>query len=212
MLCQLTIGRAVPEDIPGIAAVFSESFEDSVLHHCGRMPKPQAMQDVFQLVYEAEPQAALVARSRDGVVAGYCFAPTELPGLWVKAVLDGHVFKWGWRWLTGQYGFGLQPLPVIILNKIAFLRSAFTPAKSANARILSIAVAKSCRGQGGGGALMEAAISYFRSRKVKRVRLEVRPDNAAAIKVYTRFGFYNGGYTADSQGQWLIMFKEMEQG
>ena len=211
MSCQLTIGRALPEDIPGIAAVFTECFAQSVLHHCGRLPKPQAMQDVFQLVYEAEPQAALVAKTGEGVVAGYCFAPTKLSALWTKAVFNGHIFKWSWRWLTGQYGFGLRPVVVIFLKKTAFLRSAFSPAKSANARILSIAVVKAWRGQGTASALMQEAIDYFRSCKAKRIRLEVRPDNKAAIKVYARLGFYGGGYTADSQGQWLIMFKEMEQ-
>lgn len=210
MLCQLSVERAKPDDIPAIAAVFTESFKESVLHHCGRLPKPQAMQDVFQLVYEAEPQAALIARRDDGQVVGYCFAPTVLPRLWMKAICGGHLFKWTWRWLTGQYGFGLHPVKVIVMNKVAFLGSAVSPSKSANARILSIAVAEDCRSQGIASQLMEQALLYFKERKANRVRLEVRPDNVPAIKVYEKLGFYRFGYTADSQGQWLIMFKEME--
>ncbi|MEG6585199.1 GNAT family N-acetyltransferase [Dendrosporobacter sp. 1207_IL3150] len=211
MSCQTLIDRANPSDIPAIAAVFTESFKESVLHHCGRLPKPQAMQDVFTLVYEAEPEAALVARNEAGEVVGYCFAPTALPKLWSTAVMGGHIFKWAWRWLTGKYGFGLYPVKVIVLNKLSFLGSSFVPSKSANARILSIAVSEVCRGQGIASKLMNEALIYFSQRKANRVRLEVRPDNAAAIKVYDRMGFYPGGYTTDSQGQWLIMFKEMEQ-
>ncbi len=204
------IERAAPRDIPAIAALFTESFRESVLHHCGKMPNPQAMQDVFALVYEAEPAAAFVARSACGGVVGYCFAPTDLSRLWVRSILRGHLLKWAWRWLTGQYSIGLHPVKIILLNKLAFLQSAFTPAKAAKARILSIAVAEDVRGQGLAGRLMEAAMEYFAARGVSRVRLEVRLDNAPAIHVYEKWGFVPGGITMDSQGEWLIMFKEME--
>lgn len=204
------IDRASPGDVPAIAALFTESFKDSVLHHCGKLPKPQAMQDVFSLVQEAEPAAALIARSGGDEVIGYCFAPAALSRLYIRAVRGGHLLKWTWRWLTGQYGFGLHPVKVIVMNKVAFLRSAAVPSKAAGARILSVAVAPAWRGKGVAGALMGEAVAYFRSRRVARVRLEVRPDNIPAIKVYERWGFYPDGRTYDSQGPWLIMMKEME--
>ncbi len=209
MTCR--VERAHAADVPAVAALFTVSFEASVLHHCGRLPKPQAMEDVFALVYEAEPEAAIVARAGDEVV-GYCFAPTALPRLWLRAVAGGHIFKWAWRWLTGRYGFGLHPVWVIVLNKLSFLRSAATPTKAANARILSIAVAPAWRGRGVARAMMAEALAYFLARRAARVRLEVRPDNAPAIKVYEDCGFVAAGYTYDSQGPWLIMMKEMEQG
>ncbi|MBP2652660.1 MAG: rimI: ribosomal-protein-alanine acetyltransferase [Firmicutes bacterium] len=197
-------------DVPAIAALFTESFKESVLHHCGgKMPKPCAMRDVFALVYEAEPAAAFVARSSEGII-GYCFAPTALPRLWWRAVLGGHIFKWALRWISGQYGFGFSPVKVILLNKLAFLRSAATPTKASNARILSIAVALDWRGRGIAGDLLAAGLAYFRVTGAHRVRLEVRPDNISAIKVYQKKGFVEAGMTYDSQGPWLIMFKEME--
>ena len=205
------IEQAELSDIPVIAALFTESFKDSVLHHCGgRLPAPQAMQDVFTLVYEAEPSATLLARNIQGQYIGYCFAPTKLSGLWFRALWGGHLLKWTWRWLTGQYGFGLHPVKVIVMNKVAFLHSSIAPAKTANARILSIAVAPEARGQGVASQLIGSAIDYFKTQGVTRVRLEVRPDNAAAIRVYEKWGFTRDGYTMDSQGQWLIMFREME--
>ncbi|MDF2569293.1 MAG: rimI: ribosomal-protein-alanine acetyltransferase [Sporomusa sp.] len=197
-------------DVEGIARLFTESFIESVLHHCGgRLPNPQAMQDVFTLVYEAEPKAALIAKDATGLLIGYCFSPVRLNRLWVRAITGGHLIKWAWRWLTGMYGFGLHPVKVILLNKIAFLRSAATPGKAANARILSIAVHPSARGLGIASALMVEADNYFRENKVTRVRLEVRPENHPAIRVYEKLGYYPGGTTYDSQGPWLIMFKEI---
>ncbi|MBP2628345.1 MAG: GCN5-related N-acetyltransferase [Firmicutes bacterium] len=207
----IIIEQAKLSDIPVIAALFTVSFKESVLHHCGgRLPKPQAMQDVFTLVYQAEPRAALLARDAQGQYIGYCFAPTKLSGLWLRALWGGHLLKWTWRWLTGQYGFGLHPVKVIVMNKLAFLHSAIAPAKTANGRILSIAVAPEARGQGIASQLIGAAIDYFRTEEVTRVRLEVRPDNPAAIRVYEKWGFAPDGYTMDSQGKWLIMFREME--
>ncbi len=204
------IVRAGPADINDIARLFTESFLSSVLHHCGgSLPKPQAMQDVFTLVYKAEPEAALIAKNEAGQLVGYCFAPVRLEQLWRKAITGGHIFKWAWRWLTGQYGFGLHPVKIILLNKLAFLRSAATPGKVANARILSIAVAPEARGLGIASALIGEADKYFRQHGVKRIRLEVRPDNRPAIRVYEKWGYYPGGTTYDSQGPWLIMFKEI---
>ena len=205
------IEQARLADIPVIAALFTISFKESVLHHCGgRLPTPRAMQDVFTLVYEAEPSAALLAKSAQGQYIGYCFAPTKLSGLWLRALWGGHLLKWTWRWLTGQYGFGLHPIKVIVMNKVAFLHSSMVPAKTANARILSIAVAPEARGQGVASQLIGAAMDYFRTQDVTRVRLEVRPDNLAAMRVYEKWGFAQDGYTMDSQGTWLIMFREME--
>ncbi|SCM82057.1 Acetyltransferase [uncultured Sporomusa sp.] len=206
------ITRAQPADIAAIARLFTESFLSSVLHHCGgRLPKPQAMEDVFSLVYAAEPEAALIAKDETGRLIGYCFAPVRLERLWRQAITGGHLLKWAWRWLTGQYGFGLHPVKIIILNKLAFLRSAATPGKAANARILSVAVAADARGRGIASALMVEADAYFRQHQVRRVRLEVRPDNQSAIRVYEKLGYYPGGTTYDSQGPWLIMFKDFPE-
>ncbi len=208
---EIIIERAKASDFVDIAALFTESFKTSMLHHCGGcLPKAKAMQDIFTLVYEAEPEAALLARTVQGKLIGYCFAPSKLSCLWLRALWRGHLLKWTWRWLTGQYGFGFHPIQVIVMNKVAFLKSAIKPAKTANARILSIAVTSEARGQGVASRLIGAAVEYFKSQKASRVRLEVRPDNLAAIRVYEKWGFVAGGYTADSQGKWLIMFKEME--
>ena len=45
------------------------------------------------------------------------------------------------------------------------------------------------RGQGHGGAMLRATLERLRVRGVSEVGLEVDPDNIAAVRLYTRFGF-----------------------
>lgn len=207
-MAEYTVRSATCDDIPAIAALFVEAFRESVLHHCGQIPKLTAMEDVFSLVLRTEPGAAFVACDRSGGLVGYCFAPTCLYRIWVKAIFDGDLFVWGYRWLTGKYGFGLRPVKVIFSNKLFFLRSALTPGKAARARILSIAVSEQARNHGIAGMLMDTACDWFTRCGIKRVRLEVRPDNVPAIRVYEKHRFYMDGYTEDLQGKWLIMYRE----
>jgi ribosomal-protein-alanine N-acetyltransferase len=65
------------------------------------------------------------------------------------------------------------------------------------ARLYSIAVAHSARGRGLGEALLLAAERAARRQGARRMRLEVRQDNAAAIRLYERRGYRRiGAYAA----------------
>src|SRR5512142_127929 len=57
---------------------------------------------------------------------------------------------------------------------------------SAGARLYSIAVTDAARGSGVGKALLDAAERAARRRGARRMRLEVRQDNTAAIGLYER--------------------------
>lgn len=61
------------------------------------------------------------------------------------------------------------------------------------AEVLSIAVAESRRGSGGGAVLFGAHLGRLMQAGVRRVALEVDEDNAAAIALYRRFGFETVG-------------------
>jgi ribosomal protein S18 acetylase RimI-like enzyme len=202
--------RATLADVPGIGRLFLASFPESIRHTCGTIPNFRAIEDLFTCIYEAEPRAVFVAKDASGQVAGYVLAPAKISNLWKCAVFGGHIFRWAWRWLKGDYGFGLYPIKVMALNKLGFLRSAFSAQISAEARILSVAVNPSLRGQGVATKLMSCALEYFVEQKAPLIRLEVRPDNLPAKKIYENLGFRAAGYTQDSQGVWLIMLKEME--
>lgn len=60
---------------------------------------------------------------------------------------------------------------------------------SAIARLYSIAVAGAARGQGVGRRLLRDAQRLARARGADRLRLEVRADNAAAIRLYEDLGY-----------------------
>ncbi len=61
------------------------------------------------------------------------------------------------------------------------------------ARLYSIAVAHAARGRGLGEALLAAAERTARRRGAGRMRLEVRQDNASAIRLYERMGYQRFG-------------------
>lgn len=70
---------------------------------------------------------------------------------------------------------------------------------SATARLYSIAVAGAARGRGLGATLLDAAERAARRHGSSRLRLEVRPDNGAATRLYEsrgyrRFGTYPAFY------------------
>jgi len=61
------------------------------------------------------------------------------------------------------------------------------------ARLYSIAVADAARGRGLGEALLAAAERTAFRHGARRMRLEVRKDNAAAIRLYERTGYRRFG-------------------
>ncbi len=60
-------------------------------------------------------------------------------------------------------------------------------------RIYSIAVAASARGRGVAKALLARMEDQARNREVRELRLEVRPDNPAAMQLYERQGYQRFG-------------------
>lgn len=59
--------------------------------------------------------------------------------------------------------------------------------------VTNVAVLPTCRRQGVAAALLTAALAECDRRGVNRLCLEVRESNAAAIALYTRFGFEQDG-------------------
>lgn len=56
-------------------------------------------------------------------------------------------------------------------------------------RLYSIAVAPAFRGQGLGKRLLDDVVAQARERACRELRLEVRQDNEAAIRLYRDYGF-----------------------
>ncbi|GAB2540574.1 GNAT family N-acetyltransferase [Rhodanobacter koreensis] len=62
------------------------------------------------------------------------------------------------------------------------------------ARLYSIASKPEARGKGVGAALLEAIEAAARQRRCNAVRLEVRDDNAGAVRLYERHGYRHIGH------------------
>jgi putative acetyltransferase len=62
---------------------------------------------------------------------------------------------------------------------------------------LGMAILPGARGCGGGRALLEAALEHARSSGAHKVELEVWPDNARAITLYSAAGFEIEGVRRD---------------
>lgn len=67
---------------------------------------------------------------------------------------------------------------------------------SSLARLYSLATLPEARGRGIAAALLEAAVAAVRRRGSRALKLEVRTDNAAAIRLYERHGFHRSGHHA----------------
>lgn len=77
---------------------------------------------------------------------------------------------------------------------------------SGTARLYSIASDPAARGRGVGSALLDAAEATARRHRRRLLRLEVRTDNAAAIRLYEQAGYRRGvslaGYYEDGADGW----------
>lgn len=86
-------------------------------------------------------------------------------------------------------------------NAVLFFRR-----RSRVARLYSLATVPESRGRGVGGALLDAVIQAAIRRECTALRLEVRKDNAPAIRLYERQGFRRIGeyarYYEDGADAW----------
>lgn len=203
-----TYAVASAADLSTCAQIFSEVFRASIERQFGYVPPQRIIRQVFRLCYDAEPSALLVAL-RDGRVQGYVYAPSSLRNLWRTALLRGHLLRWLSAWGSGRLRLGLAPLRVMLLDKFHFVRASIGGDFAAEARILSLAVAPAHQGQGIGSALVRHALERFRELGAGRVRLEVRPWNEPAMRLYEKLGFEPVGTTRDTLGEWVIMLAEV---
>lgn len=74
------------------------------------------------------------------------------------------------------------------------------------ARLYSLAISRQARGQGLGAALLERCEEQAWARGCRRLRLEVRTDNASAIGLYERSGYVrfarSVGFYEDGSDAW----------
>lgn len=200
--------QAKIDDLPDVAGIFLSAFSESVRHYSGGPIGLEVIEDAFTICLDSEPEAFLVAQV-DGKVAGYVFAPAHFSHLVRVALLRGHLWSMFGRWVTGRYGIGVRPAIVASRNWLQLLRESREAGAGCDARILSIAVDPEFQGCGIGSGLMERALRRLEALDAGCVRLEVRPQNQPAKHIYERLGFREVGRTRDTQGDWLVMQKDL---
>ena len=210
MAAEVLYRNADPEDLSGIAELFLAAFPESIEHYVGHPIGPNAIEDAVAIALGAEPGAFLVAEV-GGRIAGYSFTPSKFSNLVRTALLGGRLLRMSWRWITGRYKIGLKPVKIAVRNWLNIWREARKEEHQAEARILSIAVHPDFQGMGIGTGLMRRGIAYLKEKGERTIRLEVRPENAAAVHVYEKLGFEAKGRTRDTQGEWLIMLCDLAE-
>jgi ribosomal-protein-alanine N-acetyltransferase len=95
---------------------------------------------------------------------------------------------------------------------------AIVSTAAAEAHILNLCVDKDMHRQGYGQQLLDYALDYVRDKRIKRLFLEVRPSNEAAIILYTRAGFNSLGVrkgyykAAGGNEDALVLVREFSSG
>jgi len=113
--------------------------------------------------------------------------PSDAPDL---AALHDQALPPGW--LVGDIAASCSATNRIVLKAVdgaLLLGFAIFQFAADEAEILSIAVAEETRRQGVASSLMEAAIAACQEKLISCIYLEVAEGNAAALRLYEKFGF-----------------------
>jgi ribosomal-protein-alanine N-acetyltransferase len=199
---------AQSQHIDAVAEIFCLAFENSITFFAPITQKVKnAMKDIFHLLYSVFGQGFFIAIENNQVY-GYIVMADDIKRLWFRAVTSGFLRKAVVSTITGEYGLTLPMLYKVVRNKLLYFRFEMTTKPSA--QVLSIGVHPGHYGKGIGQKLLSKGIKYIESLGSKRIKLEARPDNIPAVKIYEKYGFRIVGETKDLQGNWLIMMRERE--
>lgn len=192
-------------DIAAIASIFMSAFPESMSHYYPGKPAPaKPFRDIYAFLAAAEHSNFLVYEE-SGEVLGYIVVPRSMGLVWAKSILSGYLFLWAFNWITGRYHLSLPRALTILQNKLLFAAHSFGRFPREHAQVLSVAVAPKAQGRGIGRKLVQAGLDLLRSQGVSAVKLEVRPENAPARRIYASLGFKEVGVSYDSQGEWIVM-------
>ncbi|MDN2566177.1 GNAT family N-acetyltransferase [Aquibium sp. A9E412] len=140
---------------------------------------------------------SLLGRRREFVVR-----PLEPGDLHALAALHEEGFARPWS--DGELAALLDQPPVfgfvaVLVGRARAAPVGFVLARLAagEAEILTIAVARACRGLGIGRLLMDAVLRHLHEQRAEALFLEVDETNKAAVALYRRLGFREVGRRPD---------------
>lgn len=198
------------DDLLGIGRVYLRAFEQTLQHLRSPDLSAAAVADVVGACLLAEPESVIVAQAGpSGGIVGYIVGVADAGRVRRVSLARGLPLVWFWRWLSGRYRLPLRAAMGLLGDKVRFWEASRAPGASCPARIISVAVDPACQRAGIGSRLLETALARLRGLRCGCVRLEVRPDNQAARRLYERFGFRRVGEYRDTRGPWEIMVLEV---
>jgi ribosomal-protein-alanine N-acetyltransferase len=109
-------------------------------------------------------------------------------------------------------------LCVVLDSGDCLIGYAIVSIAAAEGHILNLCIDKGMQHRGYGQQLLDYALDYARERRIKRLFLEVRPSNEAAIILYTRAGFNSLGVrkgyykAAGGDEDALVLVREFSSG
>lgn len=184
--------------------IFRLAFADEHAPRFRGNARPAAFVDVWRFIQRTEPENFLAARE-NGMLIGYAIFVRSLKGLQRRALLSGEALRWALKAITGQYDLRLGSMARILKNKALFIRNGQRYRTAGDAQLLNVAVHPNMRGRGVARALVTEGLGNLARQRIPEVRLEVRPRNRAAVRVYESTGWRTVGRTRDAEGEWLVM-------
>lgn len=207
----LSYRSATKEDLYDVARVYLRAFPDTLAQLRSPHLTPLAVADVMRAVLEAEPGSIIVAQAPAGEIAGYVMAVSDSSKIVHVAVFRGLLLRWFWQWLRGRYRLPITGLGVLLRDKLRLRDAWQIEGATCPARILSLAIDPDWQRRGVGRQLLLAGLRRLRAQGRGFVRLEVRPDNAAARHLYDEMGFHEAGRYNDTRGPWIVMVASTEE-
>ena len=202
---RIRIRSARKEDLYDTARVYLRAFPDTLRAIESPRLSALAVADVMRAPMLADSGSILIAHAPGGEVVGYVIAVGDASTIPHVAIFRGLLLKWLFRWLRGRYRLSPRGALALLRDKFHARQAWRMGDTEIPSRILSLAVDPDWQGRGIGEQLLEAALQRLRELGRTRVRLEVRPENQAALRLYQKLGFTAVGEFTDTRGRWIVM-------
>ncbi len=169
-------------------------------------PSP-ALLSIWRFLRRHEPDGFIGAfEGENGErIAGYAIFSASVRDMQLNALFSGAWLAWAFALARRPSAVRPRVLLARLANKVSFVRNGGRFRRRGDAQVINLGVDPAAQNRGCGKALVRAGLAYLRSRGVLECRLEVRPENAPAVRVYTATGWLEAGRTRDEQGEWLVM-------
>jgi ribosomal protein S18 acetylase RimI-like enzyme len=166
-------------------------------------PSP-ALLSIWRFLRRNEPGGFIGAFEGERL-AGYAIFTASVRAMQRRALLSGAWLGWALEFARGPGPLRPRVLLVRFANKLSFVRDRARFRQRGDAQLINLGVDPAAQNRGCGKLLVLAGLAYLRARGASECRLEVRPENLAAVRVYAATGWLEVGRTRDAQGEWLVM-------